>query len=120
MSNYEDSKDLRTWYVQQQPLYESFAYRVRETIVSLLGREKIAYLSVTARTKSPESLIRKVSRKTYKDPKQEITDLAGVRIITYVEPEVIAACEVIQRSFNVHPEKSLDKSSQLEVDRFGY
>jgi len=75
---------------------------------------------VDSRTKTLESLLEKVKRKGYSDPIAQNTDLAGVRIITYVESDVTKICELISNSFNVHQEDSGDKTEALEVDQVGY
>jgi putative GTP pyrophosphokinase len=87
---------------------------------SLVRNSKIDYLSITRRAKTPESFAEKVVRKEYKNPRQDITDLAGVRIITYIESDANRVCELIEESFNVHYDKSLDKSNELAVDEIGY
>lgn len=101
-------------------MYEGLANIVQGITESLVRSSKIDYLSITHRAKTPESFAEKVIRKEYKNPQQEITDLAGVRVITYIESDVNQVCELIDKSFNVHRDKSLDKSNELAVDKIGY
>jgi hypothetical protein len=49
-----------------------------------------------------------------------MTDLAGIRVITYIERDIERVVSAIRRSFNVHTEDSMDKSSQLAADQVGY
>jgi putative GTP pyrophosphokinase len=49
-----------------------------------------------------------------------ITDLAGVRIITYFEDEVHKVAEIVQREFDIDTANSSDKKDLLDPDRFGY
>ena len=49
-----------------------------------------------------------------------MTDLLGVRIITYFPDEVDKAAKLVEREFCVDPDNSVDKRSILDPDRFGY
>jgi ppGpp synthetase/RelA/SpoT-type nucleotidyltranferase len=111
---------LRDWYVTQRPLYDGLCKVLENTLRSVLDREGIHFLSVSARPKTVDSLMEKVRRKTYLDPRNEITDLAGARIITYVEGDLERVCQIIRKLFRVHDPKSPDKMAQLGVDRIGY
>src|ERR1051326_5420587 len=111
--------DLRDWYKIHFPLYLELTNRVEYIIKTLMG-ESIDRLSITSRVKQWESLVKKVRKKRYKDPRLEGTDLSGVRVITYVEGDVAKTSELIESSFNVHKDKSVDKSDELGVDRVGY
>ena len=50
----------------------------------------------------------------------QITDIAGVRIITYYSEEVDEISKIIESEFEVDQENSIDKREALEPDRFGY
>jgi hypothetical protein len=49
----------------------------------------------------------------------DITDLAGLRVVTYYEDEVDRVAEVIRKEFDIDPRKSVDKR-ETEPDKFGY
>lgn len=72
------------------------------------------------RTKEVGSFLDKIERKNYDDPKDEIKDLSGIRVITYIENQSKRVEKLIKDNFNVIDEESLDKSEELDVDRFGY
>lgn len=112
--------DLGEWYDQRKGLYEELTKQVERTILDLVNHKKIDYANITSRVKTKESLMEKVGRKSYLDPKTEVTDLSGVRLITYIESDVAKACSLIESSFNVNKGKSSDKSEELGVDRVGY
>jgi ppGpp synthetase/RelA/SpoT-type nucleotidyltranferase len=80
----------------------------------------VDHLSVTSRTKSLESFVEKIERKGYSNPGKEMTDLCGIRIITFIEADVARVGDVIRKAFKVHEHLSLDKSTELESDRLGY
>jgi putative GTP pyrophosphokinase len=113
-------KKLEQWYASRRPFYEALGVTVKNTIEHLIRSAKIDFLSVTSRAKSSESFMGKVERKTYKHPEHEITDFAGIRVITFIESDVPKVCDIVRSAFNVHPTESLDKSEELGIDRFGY
>lgn len=116
----EDSRtSLGGWYERSQSSYDGLVGIVRSTLESLIKSAKIDFLSVTGRTKSLDSFREKVERKGYSDSNQ-ITDLAGIRVITFIESDAARVCDLIESSFTVHPESSLDKAGELGIDRSGY
>jgi putative GTP pyrophosphokinase len=112
--------DLLQWYEQNIPLYQDLTAVAEHCLEDLIKRSGIRYLTVTSRTKSAKSLIDKVRSKRYKNPKEENTDFAAVRVVTYIEPDVRKICDLIKSSFNVHPDKSIDKAMTLDIDQVGY
>lgn len=50
----------------------------------------------------------------------EITDIAGLRIITYFEDEVNKIAELISKEFEIDKKNSIDKRSVIEPNEFGY
>jgi putative GTP pyrophosphokinase len=108
------------WYVGMRHIYEALCKAGASTIENLIRNAEIDYLSVTARTKSIESFLKKIERKSYKNPEKEITDLAGIRVITFIESDVPKVCDIIRSAFSIHLTESLDKSTELGIDRFGY
>jgi ppGpp synthetase/RelA/SpoT-type nucleotidyltranferase len=67
-----------------------------------------------------ESLIEKIDRKGYTEPEKQVTGLAGVRVITFIEKDIEGMSQVIRTAFRVHDDKSLNKADELAVDRLGY
>jgi ppGpp synthetase/RelA/SpoT-type nucleotidyltranferase len=51
---------------------------------------------------------------------KEVTDLAGIRVICYVEADVQRVCKIIEAAFTVDPSNSSDKARGLGTDRVGY
>jgi len=77
-------------------------------------------LSVSARVKDIDSVVSKAERKNYEKPTAEITDIVGVRVITYIEADVAKVEAEIKKAFRVHANMSLDKGAELGVDKIGY
>jgi putative GTP pyrophosphokinase len=110
---------ITTWYRENLSIYEGLSEAVTTTIKSLIKAKKIDHLAVSARTKTLESMIEKVERKEYLNL-SEMTDIAGVRVITYIESDIPKVCELIKEAFLVNDEKSIDKSEELRSDQIGY
>lgn len=78
--------------------------------------------SVTGRPKDQASAIEKTIKKAYGLPARQMTDLVGVRVITYYSSDVDEVVARLRGSFKVHPDpgKSPDKRVELDVREFGY
>ncbi|WP_305402432.1 GTP pyrophosphokinase [Photobacterium leiognathi] len=98
--------------------------RLTESVViiieNLLKANNIDYLTVTGRTKDKKSALEKINRKSYKNPKSQMTDLSGIRIILYFESDINKVSELISDSFDIDFDNSLDKSKVLSKDQIGY
>jgi putative GTP pyrophosphokinase len=108
------------WYKGARPTYEALSETVKRLLEGLLDANNINYLSVDARAKDVDSFLKKRERKAYKNPRRDIHDLAGIRVIAYTESDVTRINEIIAGTFNVHAGESLDKAEELGVDRAGY
>lgn len=116
----DDLDQHLTWFRGERPLYEAFA-RTLETLISeILRLEQIDSLTVTSRVKSLESFAEKIRRKSYREPQIEMTDLCGLRIITYIEDDVERVAQATRRIFEVDEARSMDKTSSLSVNQVGY
>jgi ppGpp synthetase/RelA/SpoT-type nucleotidyltranferase len=112
--------DLRDWLKEVLPRHMQLAAAVRPLLENMLVKKKVDYLSVTCRVKEIEGALEKVGRKDYADPKQQLTDLSGIRVITYLEEQVEAASKIIRELFEIDHENSLDRKEILGDDRVGY
>lgn len=112
--------DFRSWYATRRSQYEQLADVARTTLTRLLQARGLEVVSVTARAKEIDHAVEKVDRKGYSDPQAQLTDLAGVRIIVFVESDLPKVSDIVREAFHVIPEKSGDKTVDLGVDRAGY
>ena len=105
-----------------RPLYEGFTTKIHQLIRELVKAQRVDIVALESRVKTVEGFKEKIERedKNYKNPLKEITDLSGVRIITYYNKDVDKVCEMIASEFNVDPKNSVDKRKIIEQDRFGY
>jgi putative GTP pyrophosphokinase len=114
-------------YLKEQPFYADLASVIARVIEECLRKRGIKVQSVQHRAKNPSSFGRKAAIPSeedpdapkYPEPLKQITDLAGVRIITYFPGTVKEIDKLLSEEFEV-AERS-DKGEELmEEERFGY
>ncbi|WP_164604495.1 RelA/SpoT domain-containing protein [Rhodopseudomonas sp. BR0M22] len=86
----------------------------------MLIEKSVDFLSVSGRTKSLDGALEKIRRKKYSNPEERLTDLSGIRVITYLESQVSQVETIIRILFAVDEANSLDRSSVLGSDKIGY
>lgn len=105
-------------YEKLRPSYEKLAEEIRYAVEKALQAAKINTSQILNRAKTIESFKEKIQRKEYHNPLEQVTDLAGVRIVCYYEYELKRIQDLIESKFKVH--EKVDKSSALGVDKMGY
>ena len=116
----DDSIDQKSFLIEVLPKHERLTNAVRSLIENMLKERNIEYLSVTGRVKGLNSAMEKIQRKDYSNAEEQLTDLSGIRIITYLEQQVIQISSVIRDLFEIDEANSLDRSEVLGHDRIGY
>ena len=112
-------EDILAEFDRRQEMLAALCAKTKSLIEACLQDASIRYQSVQVRVKT-----RKKLREKYVDEKKDyrrlddITDQAGLRIITYYEDEVDRVAEVITREFDIDTKNSVDKRN-TEPDRFG-
>jgi ppGpp synthetase/RelA/SpoT-type nucleotidyltranferase len=119
------AREARQAYESQRGLYEAFADKLAGVLRECLAEHEITVHSVTHRAKDPESFGRKAAQLSpdnptmakYRHPLEDISDKAGVRVITYLLSTVDAVSEIVMEQFEV-----LERETKVssEPDRFGY
>ena len=121
------SRDAVADYLTRQDFFKSLAGVVGRITEECIRKRKIPVHSVQFRAKDPSSFGRKaalpseenVALPKYNKPIEQITDLAGARVITQFLEAIPAVDEMINAEFDVI-ERS-DKSERLIAqDKFGY
>ncbi len=112
--------DHRKWLSETLPKHERLTVAVRHLIENMLKERSIEYLSVGSRVKDLDGAIDKISRKQYSDPYEQLTDLSGIRIITFLEQQVTAISKIIRELFDIDDANSLDRTEVLGDDKVGY
>lgn len=102
--------------------YTLLVLLVKGLLQDALKRQGVDFLLVEGRAKDADRVVDKASRphKQYKDPLQDITDLAGVRVVVRRQADLSAVVESLKGDFHVDPNRSIDKRAELDEDRFGY
>jgi ppGpp synthetase/RelA/SpoT-type nucleotidyltranferase len=113
---------VKKYVEEERSAYNLLAEKTHELLSSILKAKGIVPHSITFRVKSPVSLKKKILRETknYDDPISDITDLAGVRVITYFPSDVDKISAIIHEEFAVDPERSVDKRKTVDASVFGY
>lgn len=109
-----DAKNER-WLDQTLPHYKRLTDSVVAIVENLLKARKIDYLAVSGRTKAQKSALEKISRKGYRSPAEQLTDLSGIRIIVFFESAVAEVSQLIDEAFFV-----LNQDDLLSADQIGY
>lgn len=120
-SSDDPMEEIVAEYRDRLPVYDEFATACKVLVEQLLPLDDIRVHSVTCRPKEVDRLRDKLARpEKHYARLAEVTDLAGVRIITYLGDEVDAVATIIEREFKIILEQSIDKRQALDPDRFGY
>jgi putative GTP pyrophosphokinase len=90
------------------------------TLTKSLVKESINPHQINFRIKDRDSLANKLLKKNNKYTElKEITDLVGLRIITYFEDDIDNIAEIFKKEFEIDFPNSADKR-QVDSDKFGY
>jgi putative GTP pyrophosphokinase len=127
MSTDESEKDtvLEKWgesYNKKFNMYDEYTKKLRNLVDELLQKYNIESSQIKSRTKELDSFMEKIQRgdKSYENPLEEVTDLVGIRIITYYNEDVDKIGDMIAEEFDIDWENSINKAQALDPDKFGY
>ena len=109
-------------YAVKWPVYHEFASNLADLVRDQMGKARIEFHDVVCRAKSVESFREKIKRpgKAYVNPLQEVSDLAGIRVILYYEKDVRKVCGILKKEFFIVKSQSVNKAKLLADDQFGY
>lgn len=94
---------------RMRELYENFAWAVRDILGDAIETRGLKVNEIQSRAKDVKSFGAKVMIPTelnpfepkYRNPLSDITDLAGVRVITFFPRTVTEVCQLIREEFEV-------------------
>jgi len=114
-------------YRERRGLYLEFARCIKTLLDEALRGSDVKTQTVDARAKTIDSFSRKAglshpldpTRPKYEDPLNDITDMAGVRVITFLPTVVAQVGAAVEAQFEVVEQE--DKFERLnQEERFGY
>ena len=115
------SQQILREYLDHLPDFQEQAKEIYETIQETLQKVGLVVASVEYRVKSEDSLAGKLELKGAKYKSlADITDIIGLRVITFYSEDVDKVASAIDRLFLIDWDNSVDKRKLLEIDSFGY
>lgn len=112
---------LMEQYRKLLPTLEKLSTDVYEMLTHALSEQGIYVTAIEHRVKSEKSLAGKLELKGAKyKTVDDITDLVGLRIITFYTDEVDKVAAIVKRLFDVDWQESVDKRKLHQLDAFGY
>ena len=115
------AQELMAQYESLLPVYSQMEKVVPEKLKEVFDDAGIIIAALEHRIKTGSSLAGKLKLKggKYKDI-LDITDLVGIRVITFYIDDVDKVASIVERLFDVDWENSIDKRKAHEIDSFGY
>lgn len=108
-------------YRDLKPVYEKMQNVVLPAIQDCLKKNNLMVTAIESRIKAEESLVGKLKRKGHKYASMlDITDILGMRIITFYLDEVDKISAFVEQMFDMDWKNSVDKRKQRSLDSFGY
>lgn len=114
-------------YAKKRKLYEEFAGEIENILAEAIETRDLKINAIQSRAKDEESFGKKAmtaneqnpEEPKYKNPMSDITDLAGVRVITFFPSTVREVCRMIQDEFEIIERVDHTASAERE-QRLGY
>ena len=108
-------------YREQRPMFLEAEKKIVTRLRESLTEAGIVVASVESRVKTEKSLAGKLEIKGAKYKSlADITDIIGLRVITFYTDDVDKVASAVERLFVVDWDNSVDKRKIHEIDSFGY
>lgn len=115
------SQELLEQYRKNLPIYQKIEEVALQAIQHVIKELGISLSSMEHRIKTEKSLAGKLELKGGKYASiNDITDLFGMRIITFYTDDVDKVAALVKRTFDVDWDESVDKRKAHELTSFGY
>jgi ppGpp synthetase/RelA/SpoT-type nucleotidyltranferase len=108
-------------YREHLPQFEQVKEQVLTELRTVFAEAGLIVASIEGRVKTEASLAGKLELKGAKYATlADITDIVGVRVITFYSDDVDKVASAVDRLFEIDWENSVDKRKIHEIDSFGY
>ena len=108
-------------YRQVLPSLQQLSKEVYEQLRQVLHEQSVELSAIEYRVKTEQSLAGKLERKGDKYASlDDITDLVGLRIITFYTDDVDKVAAIVQQLYEVDWNNSVDKRKVHQLNSFGY
>ncbi len=105
-------------FIIRKPTYESLCTKITRFLKNSLFENQYEYYAITSRVKDINCLSSKIVKYKYENLDQ-ITDIAGIRIITYYADTVRLIAAMIENEFDIDVDNSIDVRKSFDPDRAG-
>ena len=108
-------------YREKRATYEKLLQVVKSILADSIKSNNIYINALEARIKAEDSLAGKLVRKAGKySGLSDLTDILGVRVITFYSDEVDKIAALVGSLFEIDWENSIDKRKMHDIHSFGY
>ena len=115
------AQELLSQYRDMLPAYRRMEEYIPRKLKDFFAESGLVVASVEHRIKTESSLEGKLALKGNKyGDIFDITDILGVRVITFYIDDVYKVATALERLFEIDWENSIDKRKAHEIDSFGY
>ena len=112
---------LMQQYNELRPTLEQLSEKAYDLLRHALRKQGIYVTAIEHRVKTEKSLAGKLELKGAKYKSiDDITDLVGLRVITFYTDEVDKVAAIAKRIFDIDWKESVDKRKLHQLDAFGY
>lgn len=103
------------------PIFEKMCDIVKTQLEKCIHDSNLYVNAIEARVKAEKSLAGKLELKGHKYRHlSDITDILGARVITFYTDEVDKISALVDKTFEIDWNESVDKRKALDLDQFGY
>ncbi len=115
------AEEILSAYHEKLPILQKLAQKTYDQLNEVLRAQGVEINSIERRVKTEKSLRGKLEIKGEKyNTINDVTDLVGIRVITYYTDDVDKVAAIVKNLFKVDWENSVDKRKLHKLDSFGY